>query len=70
MGDRMLDAESVSKRLNVGRAKVYALIALGELEAVDVAMPNSKRPVWRIPESVLLAFMAKRTRGPLVMQTR
>lgn len=48
-----------ARRLGVGRTSVHRFIVSGELAAVNVG--NGSRPIWRIAESAIEAFVAKRS---------
>ncbi len=67
----MLDVSAVAKRLGASPAKVYVLIAAGDLAVINIASAGAKRATYRIPESSLVEFMSKRASGgPVGMQTR
>lgn len=60
----MLEVSTVVKRLDSDRRVVYALIASGDLEAVNIGRPGARRPTWRIPEASLLALLQRRKFQP------
>ncbi|MCK2219767.1 helix-turn-helix domain-containing protein [Actinomadura sp. ATCC 31491] len=47
--------------LRVSRSTVYRLISKGDLYTTDVSPTGSKKPMTRVPDSAIQAFLAKRT---------
>lgn len=50
----------VAELLTVSRTHVERLIASGELEALDISAPDSRRPTYRVTDRSLRAFMSRR----------
>jgi excisionase family DNA binding protein len=48
-------------RLRASENHVYRLVALGQLRAVDVGLPGSRRSKTRIREDDLAAYIQSRT---------
>ncbi|MBX9677144.1 MAG: hypothetical protein K2X38_00175 [Gemmataceae bacterium] len=48
----------------IGVHKGLALIAAGELQAIDYRSPGSSRPLWRIPPAAIEAFESRRASRP------
>lgn len=64
-GNGFLTPAEVAATLRLGKVDgVYALIDSGQLPAVDVSRPGSRRPLWRISPAALDAFVRRRTAGP------
>ena len=59
-----LSPPRIAERLNVSPAKILAWIASGELRAADFATVRGQRPRWRVSESDLWAFLARRATSP------
>jgi excisionase family DNA binding protein len=55
-----LTPPEVAKLLRIGNNKVLSMIRSGELRAIDIATPGSKRPRFRINEADLHACEAGR----------
>lgn len=49
-------------RLHASTKHVHRLIAAGELEAMDISQPGSKRPTYRINPASVERFIASRTK--------
>jgi hypothetical protein len=54
----------VAKRFGVGRDKVMAWIAAGELAALNVATRAGNRPRWRICPEAIESFERRRAAVP------
>ena len=57
----MRTVEDVAKHFGIGRHKVFRWIDEGELEAVDIASPESIRRQLRISDEAIEAFMQRRS---------
>lgn len=53
-----------ARQLGVGVHKILALIASGEIKAVDVRSPESGSPRWRISAEAVADFEARRSNTP------
>jgi excisionase family DNA binding protein len=51
-----------AKRLRVSRSHAYRLIGRGELEAVDVSLPGSRKPKTRVPEASIHQYISRKSR--------
>lgn len=63
---RAFTVAQIADRWFVKQHVVLALIAAGELKALNVAAPGAKRPHWRIMPVALDDFEARRTAVPEV----
>ena len=54
----------IAKQLRVDVAKIIARIRAGELVAIDVSTPGSRRPRYRISDEALQDFILRRKYGP------
>ena len=59
----LLRVTQVAERLGCGRTHVYELIAEGALRAVNIASKSATRPVTRVSERDVVAFIEARTRS-------
>ena len=59
-----------AKELGVKSATILDRIRSGELVAIDMAQPGSKRPRFRIHRSEALAFEERRRAGPAPKRQR
>ncbi len=59
---QLLTPAETGGRLRCSDDSVYRLVALGELPAVDIAPPGSKRSKTRIREDDLQRYIDKQTR--------
>ena len=58
----------IAEQLGVTQGKVYRLIAIGDLNAIDVSAKADKRPNWRILPSDFEDFVRSRSsRGTAVL---
>jgi len=65
MAPKMLTVQAVADEFFVDQERVLAWIHAGELQALDVASPGSRRPRWRILRTALDEFMtARRNKKP------
>lgn len=55
----------VGRRFRVKASKVIGWIRRGELAAIDLAEPGSKRPRYRISEASIAEFERRRSAAPL-----
>lgn len=58
---QLLTIREAAARLTLGKSSVYELIALGDLEVVDIAVKGF-RPKTRVPDHAVEAFIKARTR--------
>lgn len=58
----LLTIPETAAELRLGEVTIYALIGDGELEAIDVARPGSKRTHLRVPLEAVKAYIASRPR--------
>ena len=65
-----LSPPAIARRLGVSHGKILAWIASGELRAADFATVRGQRPRWRVAETDLTAFLARRTTSPPPEQRR
>lgn len=65
-----LSPPRVARRLGVSHSKILAWIASSELRAADFATVRGQRPRWRVAETDLTAFLARRTTSPPPEQRR
>jgi len=63
--DRFLTPPAIAKILGVAADKVGALIASGELKAVNLSL-GSARPRWKVAPADLQAFLDGRSNQPKV----
>lgn len=68
MSKRLTPAQ-VGDRLGISAKRVYELIDSGKLNAIDVST-GDERPRWRIEETAVTAFEARRSRKFSRMQER
>ena len=64
----LLTIRQVADYLNNHVRTVELKVRNGEIKAVDISSPGSKRPTWRIPREELLALIAPETgsEGPIL----
>ena len=60
----LLTPAAAGARLGCSDDHVYKLIAVGELEAVDIAQPGAKRSKTRVRSDSIDAYIESRTRRP------
>jgi hypothetical protein len=60
-GVRAYTVTELAQRYVVKPHTILALIAAGELKAIDISAPGAKRPHWRIMPSDLAAFELRRS---------
>ena len=65
-----LTPPELASRWRVSPEKVIGLIRSGALRGFDVAMPRSKRPLYRINLSEVIAFEERRSARQPVKPTR
>lgn len=53
-----------AKELHLSRQRVTRLIEVGDLPAVNVALPGSPRKTWRIDKDELRRWMTSRSNTP------
>lgn len=53
----LLTVEEAAEQMRLHRATLYIRIANGELEAVDLASPGSKKPCLRVPYEAVRAYV-------------
>jgi excisionase family DNA binding protein len=56
-GTLLLTIPEAAAELRIGKVKVYELISDGELDAIDIARPGSKRTHLRVPRTSLDAYV-------------
>jgi hypothetical protein len=61
---RGLTVADIARRYRIGADKVRALIARGELRAVNTATALCGRPRWVVPPDALAAFEKRRAAAP------
>lgn len=66
----MLTPPEIGRRLGQKADTVRDVIRSGELSAVDLARPGSKRPRYRVTEAALAEFLAGRTVQPPPVKPR
>lgn len=66
MSPRLYKIAEAGERLGCSENGVYRLIAGGQLRAVDIAPPGSRRSKTRIRDDDLAEFIERRTRHPLL----
>jgi hypothetical protein len=59
-----LTVRDAARRYRIGEAKVRALIARGELRAVNTALLACQKPRWVIPPEALAEFEGMRAGAP------
>jgi excisionase family DNA binding protein len=59
---QLLSIHATAERLDCSDMHVYRLIAAGELSAVDVRQPGSRKPKTRIRSDEIDAYIKARTR--------
>jgi excisionase family DNA binding protein len=62
----LLPIPATAERLRCSDMHVYRLIAAGELRAVDIAAPGSRRSKTRVRSDDLAAYIERMTRGKAV----
>ena len=60
---RLFTIREAAARMSMGVQTVYRLVWAGELQRTNVARPGAKRPSWRISDTAIETFTAKRTKG-------
>ena len=66
-----LDPGAIAARLNLKKTDVVlAWIARGELKATNIASDPTTRPLWRITEADLAAFLESRRATPKAKRQR
>jgi excisionase family DNA binding protein len=68
MTERFMTPPQIAKILGVGADKVSALIASGELQAVNLSLGNA-RPRWKVDPESLRRFLAGRSNQPKATKT-
>ena len=66
----MKTTPEIAKELGVGINKVLSWIESGELAAIDLRGPGSNRSRYKVTQEAIEDFLARRTTGPKVRQTR
>jgi hypothetical protein len=56
-----LSVADYARSRRIDRHKVTDLIDAGELQAIDVSSPGSRKRIWRIPVAAIEAFEARRS---------
>lgn len=59
----LLTIPQTKDRLGCSEMHVYRLIASGDLRAVDIAQPGSRKPKTRVRDDDLAAYINARTRS-------
>lgn len=59
----LLTPAEAGERIRASEAHVYRLTCIGELRAVDIAVPRSSRQKTRVRSDDLDAYIEKRTRN-------
>jgi predicted transcriptional regulator len=67
-GQKDLRVSEVMKQMSVSQAAVLSWIKSGRLEAYNVAISETARPIYRVTQEALEAF--KRSRGVVVKNDR
>jgi excisionase family DNA binding protein len=60
----LLTPAEAGERIRASETHIYRLIEDGELRAVDIAQPGSRRQKTRVRPDDLDAYIEKRTRDP------
>jgi excisionase family DNA binding protein len=58
----LLPVPAVAERLGCSDSHVYRLIAVGELDAIDIAQPGARKAKTRVSEANLDAYIESRRR--------
>jgi len=66
---RKLTVPEVARRYRVAPETVLAWVKSGQLAAINVARPGSRRPRFRVDQTDLVAFDARRAVVPIVKPT-
>ena len=62
MSTNLLTISAAAARLGCSDNHIYRLIAVGELEAVDIALPSARRSKTRVKSDDIDAYIGGRTR--------
>jgi len=63
-GNRALSAAQFAARYGIGLRKTLAMIAIGELDALNMATDPRARPQWRITPEAIERFERRRAAQP------
>jgi excisionase family DNA binding protein len=58
----LLPVPAVAERLGCSDSHVYRLIAVGELDAIDISQPGARKAKTRVSEANLDAYIESRRR--------
>ena len=67
---RLLPISKVSETLGCSPKHVRGMIRAGSLPAIDISLPDSQRPCWRVPEHEVRRFLEMRLRKTATGGTR
>jgi excisionase family DNA binding protein len=61
---RTLTSSQAAELIQTSADRILDMIRAGEIRAIDISSPGSRRPTWRIPAEELERWMASRSTQP------